>query len=44
MNIRGNDLINKVVKKEIELQYITPESYIFLAFIKKKIKEKALIN
>ena len=44
MNIRGNDLANKAVKKGTELQYITPESYISLAFIKRKIREKALIN
>ena len=44
MNIRGNDLANKATKKGTELQYITPESYISLAFIKRKIKEKGLIT
>ena len=40
MNIKGNDLADKAVKKETELQYITLKSYISLAFIKKKIKKK----
>ena len=44
MNIKGNDLVNKAIKKEIELQYKIPESYISLAFIKRKIREKALIK
>ncbi len=44
MNIRGNDLADKAAKKGTELQHITPESYISLAFIKRKIREKGLIN
>ncbi len=44
MNIRGNDLADKAAKKGTELQYITPESYISLAFIKRKIREKGLIK
>ena len=44
INIRGNDLADKAAKKETELQYITPESYISLAFIKRKIREKGLIT
>ena len=44
MNIRGNKLADKAAKKETELQYVTPESYISLAFIKRKLKEKDLIN
>ena len=44
MNIKGNELTNKAAKKEIELQYISPKSYIFLAFIKRKIREIDLID
>ena len=44
MNIKGNELANKAAKKGTELQYITPESYISLAFIKRKIRETSLIN
>src|SRR5439155_18579082 len=44
MNIRGNDLANKAVKKGTELQYTTPESYISLAFIKRKIRKKGLLT
>ena len=44
MNIKGNELANKAAKKGTELQYITPESYISLAFIKRKIKEIGLTN
>ena len=44
MNIRGNELADKAAKKETELQYVTPESYISLAFIKRKIKETGLTN
>ena len=44
MNIKENELANKAVKKETELQYISPESYISLAFIKRKIKETGLID
>ena len=44
MNIKGNELANKAAKKETELQYVTPESYISLAFIKRKIKETGLVD
>ena len=44
MNIKENELIDKAVKKETELQYISLKSYISLAFIKRKIKETGLIN
>ena len=44
MNIKGNELANKAAKKGTELQYIFLESYISLAFIKRKIKETGLIN
>ena len=44
MNIRGNELADKAAKKETELQKAAIESYISLAFIKRKIKEKALID
>ena len=44
MNIKGNELADKAAKKGTELQYITLESYISLAFIKRKIRETGLIN
>ena len=44
MNIKGNELTDKVVKKGTELQHVTPKSYISLAFIKRKIKEMGLAN
>ena len=44
MNIKGNELADKAAKKGTELQYVTPESYISLTFIKRKIKEIDLIN
>jgi ribonuclease HI len=44
MNIRGNELADKAAKKETELQHTTPESYISLAFIKRKIRETGLTN
>jgi len=44
MNIRENELADKTAKKETELQYITPEDYISLAFIKRKIRETGLVN
>ena len=44
MNIKGNELADKAAKKEIKLQYIISESYIFLIFIKKKIRETDLIS
>ena len=44
MNIRGNELADKAAKKGTELQYVTPESYISLTFIKRKIKETGLTD
>ena len=44
MNIKENELANKAAKKEIELQYISLESYISLTFIKRKIRETGLID
>ena len=44
MNIKENELANKAAKKETELQYIILESYISLAFIKRKIRETGLAN
>jgi len=42
MNIRENELADKAAKKDTKLQRIAAESYISLAFIKKKVKESAL--
>ena len=44
MNIKGNELVDKAAKKETKLQHITSESYISLAFVKRKIKETGLAN
>ena len=44
MNIRGNELADKAAKKGTELQYINPESYVSLTFIKRKIRETGLTN
>jgi hypothetical protein len=44
MNIKGNELADKAAKKGTRLQKTTAESYISLAFIKRKIKESALEN
>ena len=44
MNIKGNELADKAAKKGTELQYISLESYISLAFIKRKIREIGLID
>ena len=44
MNIKGNELVDKAVKKRIELQHVTPESYISLVFVKRKIRETGLAN
>ena len=44
MNIKENKLADITAKKEIKLQYVTPESYISLAFIKRKIRETGLVN
>ena len=42
MNIKENKLADKAAKKDTKLQRIAIESYISLAFIKKKVKESAL--
>ena len=44
MNIKGNELADKAAKKGTELQHVTPESYISLAFVKRKIGETGLAN
>ena len=44
MNIRENKLADKAVKKETKLQYIISESYTFITFIKRKIKEAGLAD
>jgi ribonuclease HI len=44
MNIRGNELADKAAKKGTKLQRAAIESYISLAFIKRKIKESALTD
>ena len=44
INIRGNKLADKAVKKETKLYYIILKSYISMAFIKRKIKKADLIN
>ena len=42
MNIHGNEYADKATKKKIELQKISLEKYVSLAFIKRKIKESSL--
>jgi hypothetical protein len=44
MNIRGNELADKAAKKGTELQKLALESYVSLAFIKRKIKDSALVD
>ena len=44
MNIKRNELADKAAKKETKLQRTTIESYISIAYIKRKIKESALID
>ena len=44
MNIKGNELANKVVKKGTEIQHVISKSYISLAFVKRKIRETGLAN
>ena len=44
MNIKENELADKAAKKGTELQHVTPESYISLAFIKRKIRETGLVD
>jgi len=42
MNIHGNEYADKAAKKGTELQKISLEKYVSLAFIKRKIKESSL--
>jgi hypothetical protein len=42
MNIEENELADKAAKKETKLKRIAAESYISLAFIKRKVKESVL--
>jgi hypothetical protein len=44
MNIKENELADKAAKKETKLQRKALESYVSIAFIKRKIKESALID
>ena len=44
MNIKENELADKAAKKGTKLQRIAIESYISIAYIKRKIKESALID
>jgi len=44
MNIKGNELADQAAKKGTELQKISTEKYISLSFIKRKIKESALLE
>jgi len=44
MNIKRNKLAVKAAKKEAKLQKPAIKSYISIAYIKRKIKESALID
>ena len=44
MNIKSNELADQAAKKETELQKVNTEKYVFFSFIKRKIKESALIK
>ncbi len=44
MNIKDNELADQAAKKRTELQKISTEKYISLSFIKRKIKESALLE
>ena len=44
MNIKENKLADKAAKKETKLQRTAIESYISIAYIKRKVKESALID
>ena len=44
INIKENELADKAAKKKAKLQHTTAESYISLAFIKRKIRESGLIE
>src|SRR6266487_320073 len=44
MNIKGNELADRAAKKGTKLQRTAIEKYISIAYIKRKIKESALID
>ena len=44
MNIKDNELADQTAKKETELQKISTEKYVSFSFIKRKIKESALLE
>jgi len=44
MNITDNEKANQTAKKETELQKKSTEKYVSFSYIKKKIKESALIE
>lgn len=44
MNIKGNELADKAAKKSTKIQRLAAESYISIAFIKRKVKESALTD
>ena len=44
MNIYENKMADKAAKREIEMQNSSLESYILLAYIKRRIKESALLE
>jgi len=44
MNITGNELADQTAKKGAELQQTNTESVVSLSFIKRKIKESALLE
>ena len=44
MNIKRNELADKAAKKGTKLQRTAIESYISIAYIKRKIKKSALID
>ena len=44
MNIKKNKLADKAAKKKAKLQRTVIESYISIAYIKRKIKKSALID
>jgi hypothetical protein len=44
MNIYGNEMADKAAKRGTEMQNSSLESYISLAYIKRRIKESALLE
>ena len=44
MNIKKNELADKVAKKETKLQRTAIKSYISIAYIKRKVKESVLFD